>query len=330
LVEEHPEHEFLNLDALTYAGNPLSVQVGGRPNYQFQRVDLADGAAVRQAVAAFSPDRVVHFAAESHVDRSIHGPAAFIRSNIEGTFHLLEACREAWSGGWEGKVFHHVSTDEVYGELGEQGAFSESSPYRPNSPYSASKAASDHLVRAWHKTYGFPAKITNCSNNYGPHQFPEKLIPLMIQNALEDKPLPVYGRGENVRDWLHVHDHCRAIWLVMSEGGIGETYLVGGASERMNIDVVRRIAGIVAEETGADPGQKEALITHVPDRPGHDFRYAIDFSKIQSELGWKPGFDFDEGLRQTVRWQIENQVWIESVRTGAYREWIDQNYGGRA
>ncbi len=330
MVEEHPGAEFLNLDALTYAGNPLSVQVSGRPGYSFQRVDLADGPAVRAAVAGFDPTHVVHFAAESHVDRSILGPAAFIRSNIEGTFHLLEACREAWGGQWEGRVFHHVSTDEVYGELGMQGAFSEGSPYRPNSPYSASKAASDHLVRAWHKTYGFPAKITNCSNNYGPYQFPEKLIPLMIQNALEDKSLPVYGRGENVRDWLHVHDHCRAIWRVMTDGRIGETYLVGGSSERMNIDVVRQIARIVAEESDADPDQKAGLITHVPDRPGHDFRYAIDFSKIQDELDWRPSLAFEEGLRQTVRWQIDHQDWIESVRTGAYREWIDQNYGERA
>jgi dTDP-glucose 4,6-dehydratase len=328
-VREHPDFEFLNLDALTYAGNPQSLEVRDLPNHHLVRMDLAEADEVMRLVKDFAPHQVAHFAAESHVDRSILGPAAFIRANVQGTLHLLEACRAAWDGDLDGRVFHHVSTDEVYGELGEQGAFSEESPYQPNSPYSASKAASDHLVRAWGKTYGMPVKVTNCSNNYGPYQFPEKLIPLMIQNALEDKPLPVYGKGKNVRDWLFVEDHARAIWEVMNRGRLGETYLIGGASERRNIDVVRAIAHAVAEETGADPQVKLDLITYVTDRPGHDFRYAIDHSKITNELGWRPTVAFEEGLRQTVRWQIGRQEWVRDVQSGSYREWIDANYGAR-
>jgi dTDP-glucose 4,6-dehydratase len=328
-VREHPDDVFLNLDALTYAGNPQSLEVRDLPNHHLVRLDLAEADEVMRVVKDFDPHQVAHFAAESHVDRSILGPSAFIRANVQGTLHLLEACRAAWDGGFEGRVFHHVSTDEVYGELGEQGAFSEESPYQPNSPYSASKAASDHLVRAWGKTYGMPVKVTNCSNNYGPYQFPEKLIPLMIQNALEDKPLPVYGKGENVRDWLFVQDHARAIWEVMNRGRLGETYLIGGASERRNIEVVRAIAHAVAEETDADPQAKLDLITYVTDRPGHDFRYAIDHSKITNELGWRPTVAFEEGLRQTVRWQISRQDWVRDVQSGSYREWIDANYGAR-
>lgn len=328
-VRENPGIEFLNLDALTYAGNPQSLEVREAQNHHLVRLDLAEGNEVMRVVKDFNPHQVAHFAAESHVDRSILGPSAFIRANVQGTLHLLEACRSAWDGAFEGRVFHHVSTDEVYGELGEQGAFSEESPYQPNSPYSASKAASDHLVRAWGKTYGMPVKVTNCSNNYGPYQFPEKLIPLMIQNALEDKPLPVYGKGENVRDWLFVQDHALAIWEVMNRGRLGETYLIGGASERRNIDVVKAIAHAVAEETGADPQSKLDLITYVTDRPGHDFRYAIDHSKITNELGWRPTVAFEEGLRQTVKWQISRQDWVKDVQSGSYREWIDANYGAR-
>ncbi len=328
-VPEHPEFEFLNLDALTYAGNPQSLEVRDAPNHHLVRLDLAEADEVMRVVKEFNPHQVAHFAAESHVDRSILGPGAFIRANVQGTLHLLDACRAAWDGSFDGRVFHHVSTDEVYGELGEQGAFSEESPYQPNSPYSASKAASDHLVRAWGKTYGLPVKITNCSNNYGPYQFPEKLIPLMIQNALEDKALPVYGKGENVRDWLFVQDHARAIWEVMNRGRLGETYLIGGASERRNIDVVQAIARAVAEETGADPQAKLDLITFVTDRPGHDFRYAIDHSKITNELGWRPTVGFEEGLRQTVRWQLSRQDWVRDVQSGSYRDWIDANYGAR-
>jgi len=327
-VPRYPEHSFVNLDALTYAANPRSLaSIEGRPNYAFERADLVDFPAVRAVFAQHRPDVVVHFAAESHVDRSIAGPRPFLRTNVEGTFNLLEACRELWQSG-EG-LLHHVSTDEVYGSLGATGRFSEETKYDPSSPYSASKAASDHLVRAWGRTFGLPYKLTNCSNNYGPLQFPEKLIPLMIQNLLERKPLPVYGKGENVRDWLYVGDHCEALWTVMTKGRVGETYNIGGRSERRNIDVVGQLCAIVAEETGARVGELTDLITYVKDRPGHDLRYAIDASKIERELGWKPQETFASGLRKTVRWYLDNQAWVESVRTGEYRKWIEQNYGGR-
>jgi dTDP-glucose 4,6-dehydratase len=271
---------------------------------------------------------VVHFAAESHVDRSIRGPADFVRTNIQGTFNLLECFRAACS---ERKValFHHVSTDEVYGSLGADGLFTEQTRYDPSSPYSASKASSDHLVRAYARTYGLPTKVTNCSNNYGPYQFPEKLIPLMILNALERKPLPVYGEGLNVRDWLYVEDHCEAIWTVIQSGRVGETYNVGGRCEMRNIDVVRRICRIVADETGASGGELEALITHVQDRPGHDLRYAIDATRIERECGWTPRHSFDDGLRATVRWYLSNPEWVADVRSGAYRHWIEEHYGAR-
>jgi dTDP-glucose 4,6-dehydratase len=327
-VPRHPEHSFVNLDVLTYAANPRSLApVEGRANYAFERVDLVDFEALRAVFAKHRPDVVVHFAAESHVDRSIAGPRPFLRTNIEGTFNLLEACRELWKNG-EG-LLHHVSTDEVYGSLGADGFFVEETKYDPSSPYSASKAASDHLVRAWGRTFGLPFKLTNCSNNYGPLQFPEKLIPLMIQNLLERKPLPVYGKGENVRDWLYVADHCEAIWTVLTRGRAGETYNVGGRSEQRNIDVVQQLCAIVAEETGAPVGELTSLITYVKDRPGHDLRYAIDATKIERELGWKPRETFATGLRKTVRWYLDNQPWVESVRTGEYRKWIEQNYGGR-
>jgi len=328
LVPRHPEHAFVNLDALTYAANPRSLaELEGRPNYAFERADLVDFEAVRALLARHRPDVVVHFAAESHVDRSIAGPRPFLRTNIEGTFNLLEACRELWKGG-EG-LFHHVSTDEVYGSLGAEGLFTEETRYDPSSPYSASKAASDHLVRAWGRTFGLPCKLTNCSNNYGPLQFPEKLIPLMIQNLLERKPLPVYGKGENVRDWLYVTDHCEAIWTVVTRGRVGETYNIGGRSEQRNLDVVTQLCTIVAEETGAREAELRALITYVRDRPGHDLRYAIDAGKIEKELGWQPRETFASGLRKTVRWYLDHQPWVESVRTGEYRTWIEQNYGGR-
>jgi dTDP-glucose 4,6-dehydratase len=328
LVPRHPEHAFVNLDALTYAANPRSLAaIEGRSNYAFVRADLVDFEAVRAVFAEHRPDVVVHFAAESHVDRSIAGPRPFLRTNLEGTFNLLEACRELWPGG-EG-LLHHVSTDEVYGSLGPQGSFSEETKYDPSSPYSASKAASDHLVRAWGRTFGLPIKLTNCSNNYGPLQFPEKLIPLMIQNLLERKPLPIYGKGENVRDWLYVDDHCEAIWTVVQKGRVGQTYNIGGRSEQHNIDVVKRLCAIMAEETGAREAELLGLITYVKDRPGHDERYAIDARKLEAELGWKPKETFATGLRKTVRWYLDNQPWVESVRTGEYRRWIEQNYGGR-
>jgi len=328
VVPRHPEHHFINVDKLTYAANLGSVaEVSQSPNYAFERVDLADMAAVEALFEAHAPEVVIHFAAESHVDRSITGPRAFIESNILGTFNLLEAARRRWKAG-EG-LFHHVSTDEVYGSLGDSGMFVETTRYDPSSPYSASKAASDHLVRAYHRTYKLPVKVTNCSNNYGPLQFPEKLIPLMTLNALEGKPLPVYGKGLNVRDWLYVTDHCEAIWAVVQRGEVGETYNIGGNNEVRNIDVVEGICRIVAEETGRETQALRELITYVADRPGHDLRYAIDATKIREDLGWTPAETFDTGLRKTIRWYCENTAWVQSVRTGEYRRWMEENYGQR-
>ena len=328
LVPRHPEHHFINLDALTYAANPASLAgIAKLPNYAFERADLCDFSAVQAVFQRHQPEVVVHFAAESHVDRSISGPRAFIRANVEGTLNLLEACRSSWKPG-QG-LFHHVSTDEVYGSLGETGLFQEETRYDPSSPYSASKAASDHLVRAWHRTFGLPVRVSNCSNNYGPLQFPEKLIPLMILNLLERKPLPVYGQGLNIRDWLFVEDHCEAIWTIVRTGKNGRTYNIGGRSEQRNIDVVKKLCAIVAEETGTAESELLKLITYVTDRPGHDQRYAIDASRIEAELGWKPRESFETGLRKTVRWYLTNRPWIESVRTGEYRKWIEKNYGER-
>ena len=330
LVPRHPEHRFVNVDKLTYAANPQSLApVADADNYALAVCDVADEDAVAKVFAEHDPDAVIHFAAESHVDRSILGPGEFIRTNVQGTMTLLQACRAHWGGEWDGKLFHHVSTDEVYGSLGAEGYFLETTPYDPSSPYSASKASSDHLVRAWGRTYGLPFKITNCSNNYGPLQFPEKLIPVMILNALERKPLPIYGKGENVRDWLYVTDHCEAIWRVVQDGAVGETYNVGGDNELTNIEVVDRIVSLVAEETGADVDELMGLKVFVTDRPGHDLRYAIDASKISAELGWAPAETFETGLRKTVQWYLSNDAWIESVRTGAYRDWIEKNYGER-
>lgn len=327
-VPKHPEHTFINVDKLTYAANLGSLaEVAKADNYRLEVVDIVDFAAVDRVFTEHQPELVIHFAAESHVDRSISGPRAFIQSNIEGTFNLLEAARKHWSDG--AGLFHHVSTDEVYGSLGPEGLFTEETRYDPSSPYSSSKAASDHLVRAWGRTYGLPYKLTNCSNNYGPLQFPEKLIPVMILNALERKRLPIYGKGQNVRDWLYVTDHCEAIWKVVQDGVVGETYNVGGNNELMNVEVVDRIIDLVAEETGADPDELRALKEYVTDRPGHDLRYAIDASKIERELGWTPKETFETGLRKTVRWYLDNDAWIDAVRTGAYRDWIEQNYGER-
>jgi dTDP-glucose 4,6-dehydratase len=328
LVPRHPEHTFVNADALTYAANLQNLQpIAQAPNYVFERVDLADADAVMALFDRHAPELVVHFAAESHVDRSIQGPRAFIRANVDGTFNLLEACRLRWKPG-QG-LFHHVSTDEVYGSLGATGLFTEETRYDPSSPYSASKAASDHLVRAYGRTFKLAVTITNCSNNYGPLQFPEKLIPLMILNLLERKPLPVYGKGENVRDWLYVTDHCEAIWTVIGKGARGETYNIGGHNEQKNIDVIRRLIALVAEETGTSRAELERLITYVTDRPGHDARYAIDAGKAERALGWRPRETFESGVRKTVRWYLANRAWCEEVRSGAYRTWIDQNYGAR-
>lgn len=322
-VAERPNDTFLNVDKLSYASNLGSLaSISGSDNYQFQRVDLVDAPAVSELVETFKPDVVVHFAAESHVDRSISGPAEFIQSNIVGTFNLLEAARRT---GVE--RFHHVSTDEVYGSLGEEGFFVETTPYDPSSPYSASKAASDHLVRAYHRTYGMPITITNCSNNYGPRQFPEKLIPLMILNCLEGKLLPVYGQGLNTRDWLYVDDHNSAIMAVLERGRVGETYNIGGNAEQKNIDVVKTICRLMGEATGK--GDLSHLIRYVADRPGHDWRYAIDASKLRTELGWEPIETFETGIRKTIQWYLENDQWVADVKSGDYQKWLDWNYGGR-
>ena len=318
----------VNLDKLTYAGNPASLsdiaeEKGGR--YSLERVDICDGDAVRSVFERNEIDAVVHFAAESHVDRSILGPREFVSTNVMGTFTLLETARSVWEGRHD-VLFHHVSTDEVFGSLGADGSFVETTPYSPRSPYSASKAGSDHLVRAYHHTYGLPITVSNCSNNYGPYQFPEKLIPLMILNMIEGKCLPVYGAGVNVRDWLYVEDHASAIWTIISRAPHGETYNVGGETERRNIDIVHQLCDIVAEETGKSSSDYTALIRFVADRPGHDQRYAIDCSKIKRELSWTQRFRFDEGLRRTVRWYLQHKDWVQSVRTGEYRKWIDANY----
>lgn len=327
-VPLYREHNFINLDKLTYAANPFSLEnIAHLPNYHFVHADLADYEQVEEVFARHKPQVVIHFAAESHVDRSIIGPAPFIQSNIMGTFHLLEACRKFWSGG-TGRVFHHVSTDEVYGSRME-GYCREGSAYDPSSPYAASKASSDHLVRAYHRTYGLPVKITNCTNNYGPYQFPEKLIPLMIINALNNRPLPVYGTGENVRDWLYVEDHCRAIWQVMLNGRPGETYNVGFGQGHTNINVVHMICEVLAGETGRPVGEYRQLVTFVQDRPGHDWRYAVDICKIRTELGWQPRESLFTGLRKTVRWYLENQAWVERVVSGEYQNWLEQNYALR-
>ena len=326
----------INLDLLTYAGNAenlSTLQEGAL--HVLVRGDICDGKLVGSLLRERRPKAIVHFAAESHVDRSIASPEAFIRTNVHGTFTLLEQAKTYWSGLSDGDRgafrFLHVSTDEVYGTLGpDDPAFCETTAYAPNSPYAASKAASDHLVRAYHHTWGFPVLTTNCSNNYGPFQFPEKLIPLMILNALESKPLPIYGDGMNVRDWLFVEDHCSAIRTVLANGRVGETYNIGGNSERANIDVVKTICDLVDEMRSRPAGgSRRDLITYVKDRPGHDRRYAIDASKIARELGWKPAAEFEGGLRKTVRWYLDNSAWIESVRTGAYLDWINKNYTER-
>jgi dTDP-glucose 4,6-dehydratase len=327
-VPRHPDRRFVNVDHLGYAANLANVaETAKLPNYTFTRADITDADAVDRLFQEHTPELVVHFAAESHVDRSIVGPRAFVRTNIEGTFNLLEACRKYWPRGRN--LFHHVSTDEVYGSLGDSGAFTEQTPYDPSSPYSATKAASDHLVRAYVRTYGLSAKITNCSNNYGPYQFPEKLIPLTILNAIDRKPLPVYGQGLNVRDWLYVEDHCDAIWTVIDRGAAGRTYNVGGNNEVRNIDVVRQICRLLAEETGAREEEFTSLVTYVTDRPGHDLRYAIDATRLKTELRWTPRETFETGLRRTVRWYLANKTWVDEVRSGDYRKWIATNYANR-
>ena len=325
----------VNLDALTYAGNLGNlVSLQGDARHVFVHGDICDRGLVDRLLAEHRPRAIVHFAAESHVDRSIHGPGAFMRTNVDGTFTLLEAARAHWAGlQGDDKTrfrFHHVSTDEVYGSLAPDApAFTETHPYEPNSPYSASKAASDHLVRAWHHTYGLPVVTTNCSNNYGPYHFPEKLIPLMIVNALAGKPLPVYGDGRQIRDWLYVTDHCSAIRAVLERGRLGETYNIGGWNEQANIDIVHRICALLDELQPDAAGPYARLITHVADRPGHDRRYAIDARKIERELGWRPAETFDTGIRKTVAWYLAHGDWVREVQSGAYRDWLATNYSAR-
>jgi len=323
----------LNLDKLTYAGNLNNLRtVEAHPRYRFEQGDIVDRDFLRDLLRREQPRAIVHFAAESHVDRSIHGPDDFVRTNVNGTFNLLEEVRAYWSAlpqpDRASFRFLHVSTDEVYGSLGPHDpAFSETTPYGPNSPYSASKAASDHLVRAYHHTYGLPVLTTNCSNNYGPYQFPEKLIPLMILNACGGKPLPVYGDGENVRDWLYVEDHCRAIRTVLSHGRIGETYNIGGRSEKKNLDIIGAICGLLDELRPNDPAVPHSkLVTFVKDRPGHDRRYAMDTRKIERELNWRPLETFASGIQKTVRWYLEHEDWVRDVTSGSYRQWMAKHY----
>ena len=323
---KHTDHEVLNIDKLTYAGNLESLkEIDQSPKYQFKQMDICDTEQITKAIEAFQPDAIMHLAAESHVDRSIDGPAAFIQTNIVGTYTLLEAARKYWmtldSDTKQNFRFHHISTDEVYGDLeGTTDLFTETTSYAPSSPYSASKASSDHLVRSWYRTYGLPVLVTNCSNNYGPYHFPEKLISLVILNALDAKPLPVYGNGQQIRDWLFVEDHARALYKVVTEGVVGETYNIGGHNEKQNIEVVKTICKILDELKPQSSGQSyESLITFVKDRPGHDLRYAIDAAKIKNELGWSPTETFETGIRKTVEWYLNNLEWCRRVQDGSYQ-----------
>ncbi len=329
-IIDETEDGVVNVDKLTYSGNLESLKaVSGNPRYRFEHADICDAAAMEAIFERHRPDCVMHLAAESHVDRSISGPSEFMKTNITGTYTLLEASRRYWNGldeAGRGRFrFHHISTDEVYGSLGAEGFFTEETQYRPNSPYSASKAASDHLVRAWHHTYGLPVVTTNCSNNYGPYHFPEKLIPLMILNAMKGRPLPVYGKGDNIRDWLYVEDHARALRLVLEKGRIGETYNIGGRNEKTNLEVVETLCAIL-DELIPEGAPHRRLVAFVKDRPGHDFRYAIDATKICEELGWMPRETFESGIRKTVAWYLDNQDWVGHVTSGEYRNWIDSHY----
>lgn len=332
-VRSYPDCTVWNLDKLTYAGNLENLRdVEAAPNYRFVRGDVCDTELLRELFARYDFDGVIHLAAESHVDRSIRDPFTFARTNVLGTLSLLQAAREAWTGEGRdpsGRLFYHVSTDEVYGSLGREGLFTERSPYDPRSPYSASKAAGDHFVRAYANTYGLPAIVSNCSNNYGPNQFPEKLIPLCINNVCHGRPIPVYGRGENVRDWLYVEDHARAIDLLFHRGRPGETYNIGGFDERRNIDVVRQVIRTADRLLGRPEGASDGLVTYVADRAGHDLRYAIDSSRLENELGWRPSLGFGEGVERTVRWYLDNREWLDRVTSGAYRDYYAAMYGTR-
>lgn len=330
-VTTYPEYRIINLDALTYAGNLANLQeIENAPNYVFVKADICDAEAVRGIFRQYDIDGVIHLAAESHVDRSIRDPFLFARTNVLGTLTLLQTAREVWNGDWQGKLFYHISTDEVYGALeADGGLFTEQTRYDPHSPYSASKASSDHFVRAYHDTYGLPTLITNCSNNYGPYQFPEKLIPLFINNIRHKRPLPIYGRGENVRDWLYVEDHARAIDLVFHRGTPGQTYNIGGFNEWRNIDLVRLLVRTTDRLLGNPEGSSDSLITFVTDRAGHDLRYAIDASKLERELGWRPSLRFEEGIEKTVRWYLDNQPWMDAITSGEYEKYYEEMYKGR-
>ncbi len=327
-VRNYPNDHIINGDALTYAGNLENLSdVDGASNYFFEKLDITNIDAVREVFEKHEISDVIHLAAESHVDRSIEGPMEFVMSNVVGTVNLLNAAKEFWKSGEH--IFHHVSTDEVYGSLGDDGLFTEETSYDPRSPYSASKASSDHFVRAYFHTYGLPVKISNCSNNYGSHHFPEKLIPLMIHNILNNKPLPIYGKGDNIRDWLWVEDHASAIDKIFSEGRLGEAYNVGGLNEWTNIELVRFLCRLMDEKLGRKSGESEKLITYVKDRAGHDKRYAIDATKLENELGWKPSITFEEGLSKTVDWYLDNSEWVNKVTSGSYKDYYENMYGNR-
>jgi len=326
----YPQYQLINLDALTYAGNLENLRdIETQPNYVFEKVNILDTAELERVFATYRPDGVIHLAAESHVDRSIDSPLDFVYTNVIGTVNLLNAAKKHWQGNYEGKRFYHVSTDEVYGALGETGFFTESTKYDPHSPYSASKASSDHFVRAYHDTYRLPVVISNCSNNYGPNHFPEKLIPLFINNIIQKKPLPVYGDGKYTRDWLFVKDHATAIDLVYHQGKNGDTYNIGGFNEWKNIDLVKLLCAQMDQKLGNAPGTSDELITYVKDRPGHDRRYAIDATKINQELGWRPSVTFEEGLKQTIDWYFENEEWLKHVTSGAYQHYYVNMYADR-
>ena len=326
-VNNYPNDHIINLDALTYAGNLENLKdIEHQSNYTFIKGDICDEDLVKELFSTYSIDRVIHLAAESHVDRSITDPLSFVKTNVYGTLSLLEAAKNSWKDNFEGKLFYHISTDEVYGSLGKEGFFLENTAYDPHSPYSASKASSDHFVRAYHNTYGLPIIISNCSNNYGSHQFPEKLIPLFINNICNNKFLPVYGKGDNVRDWLYVEDHAKAIDVIFHKGKLGDTYNIGGFNEWKNIDLIKVLIKTVDKLLGREEGTSEKLITYVADRAGHDFRYAIDSSKLKNELGWEPSLQFEEGLKKTVKWYLENEDWVQHVTSGAYQKYYQQMY----
>jgi dTDP-glucose 4,6-dehydratase len=329
-VNNYPNYQIINLDKLTYAGNLENLKdIENKPNYTFVKGDIVDADFIQNLFQEHQFDGVIHLAAESHVDRSISNPNEFVYTNIVGTLNLLNAARTIWKDNLDGKTFYHISTDEVYGSLGEEGMFTETTAYDPRSPYSASKASSDHLVRAYHHTFNLPVKVSNCSNNYGSHHFPEKLIPLMIHNIKNNKPLPVYGKGENVRDWLWVEDHARAIDVIFHKGKVGETYNIGGHNEWKNIDLVHLLCNIMDKKLGRAEGESAKLITYVKDRAGHDLRYAIDATKIKNELGWTPSITFEVGLEKTVEWYLNNEEWLNNITSGNYKEYYEQQYEKR-